>query len=431
MSRNPALLGVLGFLSFAVPLSGLGQQEAVEGIAASPRLSDLARRVADGEPEAEARFWTRAAGEGTPVVETLRDAPGHSLVSFVFRGDPETRAVRLESNLNALLIDGIETDLSSLGSLRRIPGSDVWYRSFRLRNDLRVPYRFEVIRGDSTPHRVLDPSNPVVWEPEESSLAASVLELPGAPPQPWRASSSEEGDWDEWEFEGGPDAGRTVYIYKPLGWDVERPDPYPVLVGLGAYGHGIGMRVDRIVDHLVWNGRLAPLVVALADLEPGSEETRYEATAEFVVERFLPWLRDRYGVTTDPRDVVVSGTSRRGMVASLVAARRPDAVGNVLSLSGSFYWRPPGEVEYGWVPRLYATTERRPIRFFVAAGELETVVTPRNAGHYLVGTNRHFRDVLASAGYRLAYREFNGVHSELNWQDWLAEGLVHLLGPAP
>lgn len=80
------------------------------------------------------------------------------------------------------------------------------------------------------------------------------------------------------------------------------------------------------------------------------------------------------------------------------------------------------------MPRRYAFTGRRPIRFYLAAGELETFVTPGNHGHYLVGTNRHMRDVLVARGYDLEYVEFNGVHSELNWQDWLAAGLEHFLG---
>jgi enterochelin esterase-like enzyme len=36
--------------------------------------------------------------------------------------------------------------------------------------------------------------------------------------------------------------------------------------------------------------------------------------------------------------------------------------------------------------------------------------------------------VLHARGYDLIYVEFNGVHSALKWQDWMADGLGHLLG---
>ncbi|MFW6085284.1 MAG: alpha/beta hydrolase, partial [Gemmatimonadota bacterium] len=255
-------------------------------------------------------------------------------------------------------------------------------------------------------------------------------ELPDAPPQPWRNPSGEEGDGD-WDELTDEETGRSVYVYKPLEWDAERTEPYPLLVGLGAFGHGIGMRVDRMLDELIGAGRLPPMLVALVDLTRDDEATNYRATADFILDELLPYLGERYGATTDARRIVVSGTSRRGMVAALLALDHPDIFGNVLSLSGSYYWRPADVEAFEWVPMRYAFEERRPVRFYVAAGELETFVSPGNRGHYLLATNRHMRDVLVARDYDLEYVEFNGVHSELNWQDWLAAGLVHLLGERP
>jgi enterochelin esterase family protein len=422
---TPLLLSIL----LTVPAASAGAQQApVDGAVAVPAIRDLTASVAHGNTGAEASFWGEVGETGTPLVQAAEQV-GYSIVTFVYRADSSVDAVRLDSNLNALLIEGIVQDFDSLGAMNRVPGANVWYLSFRLRNDVRVPYRFEVGRGDSTATE-LDPSNPTVFEPDQRSLAASVLELPGAPVRPWRTyAESDQGHWDEWKFDEGPDAGRTVYIYKPPSWRVDRAEPYPVLVGLGAYAHGIGMRVDRVVDQLTEAGRLAPTVVALADLEAGADTTAYRSTTAFVADRFLPWLAGRYHTSVDPERVVLSGTSRRGMVAALVAYRRPESVGKVISLSGSYYWRPAGAPEYEWVPRLYAESPRRAVRLYVAAGELETVVTPGNAGHYMVATNRHFRDVLSAAGYRFTYREFNGVHSELDWQRELANGLVQLIGP--
>lgn len=426
MKRHTVLSSVLMLAISWSPATG--QQASVDGVVASPAIRSLQTAVDSGETGRVRVFWASAEEAMTPLVEPA-DVPGHSIVTFVFRGDRNAEAVRLVSNLNALLIDGVAPDLGALGAMTRLPGTDVWYRSFRLRNDVRVPYRFEVTRGDSSVTE-LDPLNPTVWEPEQNGLAASLFELPGAPAQPWRAyAESDEGDWDSWQFDEGPDAGRTVYIYKPRSWSAERSESYPVLVGLGAFGHGVGMRVDRMLDHLIEAGRLAPMVVALADIDSEAEATRYESTTAFVAERLLPLLAERYNASLDPEHVAISGTSRRGMVAALVAHRRPDAVGNVISLSGSYYWRPADHPEYEWVPRLYAESAPRPVELYVTAGELETVVSRGNAGHYMVATNRHFRDVLSAAGYRFIYREFNGVHSELNWQDGLADGLVRLLGP--
>ncbi|NIQ52973.1 MAG: enterochelin esterase, partial [Gammaproteobacteria bacterium] len=47
------------------------------------------------------------------------------------------------------------------------------------------------------------------------------------------------------------------------------------------------------------------------------------------------------------------------MVSTIVALQRPDAIGNVLSMSGSFYWKPADDPEYEWVPTRIATSPPR------------------------------------------------------------------------
>ncbi|NIQ52972.1 MAG: DUF3327 domain-containing protein, partial [Gammaproteobacteria bacterium] len=163
-------------------------------------------------------------------------------VTFVYRGDAETERVRLESNINALSIDGITVDFESLGMMERLADTDVWHIAYEVGNDLRVPYSFQVFEPGSEPETVLDPYNEKVWEPEVAALRASIVELAGAPAQPWRRRTAEAGDWDEVELGAGDDA-RTIWVYKPAAFDPRRPRPYPVLVGLGAFGIGVGMRV--------------------------------------------------------------------------------------------------------------------------------------------------------------------------------------------
>ncbi len=403
------------------------QQEPVDGVSASPVLAAWAPRLAAGDSAAARDFWREVERAGTPLVSRDPNHADHSIVTFLARGGPDVERIRLATNLNILLADGVSESPDDVGWLERLEGSHVWYRSFRLRNDLRIPYRIAVHERGEEEAADFDPLNPQVWEPGVDALRASILELPEAPPQPWRDPSGEEGegDWDELTADDG--SGRSVYVYKPSSWDPQREEPYPALIGLGAFGHGIGMRVDRMVDFLIDAGRLPPMVVLLVDLTGEDETTRYESVASFLVDELLPYAWERYAVTDDPRKLVVSGTSRRGMVASLLGLEHPRLFGNVLSLSGSYYWAPDGQA-LEWVPRRYAEADRRPVRFYIAAGELESWVTPTNRGHYLLATNRHMRDVLVARQYPLRYVEFNGVHSELNWQDWLADGLVTLLG---
>lgn len=57
---------------------------------------------------------------------------------------------------------------------------------------------------------------------------------------------------------------------------------------------------------------------------------------------------------------------------------------------------------------------------------METGISDTNRGHYLLGTNRHMRDILAARGYDFTYVEFPGAHTEVNWEDQFAAGLATL-----
>jgi enterochelin esterase family protein len=107
--------------------------------------------------------------------------------------------------------------------------------------------------------------------------------------------------------------------------------------------------------------------------------------------------------------------------ASFAGFTHPEVFGNVLSMSGSYWWNPQDDLEPEWLTRQFARSPKRPVRLFVAIGLME--MKDRQ-----LATNRHFRDILIAKGYSVEYREFNGAHSYLNWRGSLADGLLYLFG---
>ena len=106
---------------------------------------------------------------------------------------------------------------------------------------------------------------------------------------------------------------------------------------------------------------------------------------------------------------------------------RPDAFGNVLSQSGSYWWnRKYGSREEGddfadaeWLTARIGRMERVGVRFYVEVGRMEF--------EGQLDTNRRFRDALLGKGYSVGYREFNGNHSYVNWRGSFGSGLLALL----
>ncbi|HKO62417.1 MAG TPA: enterochelin esterase domain-containing protein, partial [Pyrinomonadaceae bacterium] len=156
----------------------------------SPQITKLAERVRAGNKRAVEEFWTKVAMSGTPLIEPVQSDRDHHLVTFLWRAKSPVS--------NVLLISGLSNSSYSKTVLQdnlltRLPGTDVWYRTYRVRSDARFTYRFSVNDSlvpseeekDSAKRASgfqPDPLNPRhVSGPTSDSLA----ELPNAPPQEW------------------------------------------------------------------------------------------------------------------------------------------------------------------------------------------------------------------------------------------------------
>ena len=93
----------------------------------------------------------------------------------------------------------------------------------------------------------------------------------------------------------------------------------------------------------------------------------------------------------------------------------------MISLSGSFWWKPDGEKEGEWHTRLVTSTSTLPLRFYLEVGLMESYSMQ-------IAPNRHMRDALIAKGCGLRYAEFDGGHSFLTWSGGMATGLVFLMG---
>jgi enterochelin esterase-like enzyme len=391
---------------------------------ASLRLRQLALSMSS-DPQAVERFWQERAHDGGPLQEPASDQ-NQRLVTFVYRGNHDISSVRLESNVVPAVLRNDMQPLDQLGAMTRLDDSDIWYLTLPLPLGLRAPYTFVVSPGSSRGKASLDPLNPHAWARGIPGVEQSVLELPGAAARPWRAMRTVESKLEPLTSDGTGAARRPSYLFRGLG------APRALLVGLSEYTFRTAIPTTQILEYLAEEGEIVPTALVIAPQPTdGDERDRYESYVKFVAEQVIPEASEALRVEIPPERVVAAGTSRRGLVAAILADDYPQRVGTVLSMSGAFYWSPVGDAEPEWFTRRLAVSGRRSVRYWIAVGSLETVVTETNAGLYPVATNRHLRDVLTAKGYTLSYVEFQGVHHELNWETALADGLRGLLAPRP
>lgn len=424
----PAVL-LLGLLAHVHAAAQAAAGQAPE----SPRVLELKRDLGSGRAGVLEEFWRGVSREGAPLVEPIQGDERNLLVTFLWRGGAAEKFV-------AVFPVARVNPLPHL--FARLEGTDLWYRSYRLRRDARFEYLLsaqdslapfaarepagaggwlEDLRPDPlNPRRFVEP--PDEESPGASPYVSSVVELPGAPPQPFvgEREGVKRGRVELLRSGGEGKDGRRVWVYTPPGY---KPTgrPYRLLVLFDGRDYTRSIPTPTILDNMVADGRIPPTVAVMIDQKERMKELYLNPSfSDFVARELVPWVRARYHVTRTAREAVVGGVSLGGVAAAFTAMRHPEVFGNVLSQSGAFQYRHEDPAS---LIRSFVERARLPIRFYLEAGLMEVNETPS-----LLHENRHFRDVLEAKGYEVTYSEFNGRHDAVCWRGSLSQGLSALLG---
>jgi len=397
----------------------------------SPRLGALRKQIEAGDALALEQFRKDVATLGSPLLEPIQDNDRRLLVTFLWRAKQETR--------NVLIYPGVDGSMAR-NQMSRLLDTDVWYKTYLLPKDSRFSYAlspndslvpFEDVEEKDMAKRVatfgLDPLNK-----HPAGGGGSILELPGASAQPWivRQPDVPKGHLEDARIKSEILKNeRRAWVYTPPGY-IRDGKPYGLIVMFDGPMYTLLVPTPAILDNLLAQAKAPPMVAVILDNPtPTSRETEfacYEPYAEFIAKEMMQWVRAHYNVTTDPSRTVVGGASFGGLAAAFIGFRHPEIFGNVISESGSFWWKPGKENESEWLTRQFVTTRKLPVRFYLTVGEFERGPTP-GGGADMVTVNRHLRDILRARGYEVGYAECNGGHDFLNWRGMLPDALMTIL----
>jgi enterochelin esterase-like enzyme len=406
----------------------------------SSPIIKLQNDLEGGNASALAAFWQSVSEQGTPLIESLPDDSNHMLVTFVWRGNEYTQNLVIFGGLSHL--ESIEHH-----QMVRLLDTDLWYKTYKVWSDVRTTYQFSLndslIPLDQEPNvkaRVEsfqpDPLNPrqFIYARDEENPASidmtfSVLELEGAPAQPWinKREDVPSGQVDTHRLASSILGNeRRVFVYTPPGYTTEH-EPYGLLVIFDGLAYIRLVPTPTIMDNLLSEGKIPPLVVVLPDSLDQETRSRelpcYPPHVDYLRQELIPWVHEHYHVTSDPAHTIVAGSSYGGLAATFTALKAPDIFGNVLSQSGSFWWGQKHQEDPGpeWLSRQFAQSEKLPLHLYMDVGLLE-----RSSTQDMVGTNRRLRDVLRKKGYFMRYNEYAGGHDYICWRGSLSDGLIAL-----
>jgi enterochelin esterase-like enzyme len=432
----------LFFCGFSVARSAgntiatIPHNQASQEALASSRLAALQQELKTGNRAALENFWQEVTKQGTPLVEPIKGESRYVWLTFLWRAKEETKNVVIGSDL------GNWRDLSTL-QMTRLADTDLWYKTYRVRDDARFPYRLSVndslipfyseAREKQPTKFQPDPLNPRQYDFFKPTIY-SVVELPAAPSlalitRPPDVPKSQGGRIDRFHSTILNNDHR-VWVYTPPGYKREGK-PYNLLLLFDGSGYVSLIPAPVVLDNLLAKGLIPPTVAVLVDSGSGEARDR-ELTCnpqfvEFVTKEVLPWVRQNYNVTSEPSRTIVGGASFGGLAAAYVAMKHPEIFGNVLAQSGSFWWKPENDDEYEWLTRQFVASPKLPIRFYLQIGLLENLSTARLGSPTMLVASRHLRDVLQAKGYTVQLQEINGGHDFFNWQAALPDGLTALL----
>lgn len=432
-------------------------------LATSPTLAAVHQRLLERPQLAsqlQAQLWQQVTS--TPLLEADPTQEGKYLVTFLWRGAAHS----------VLLFVNRLTDEKNLADsyMRRLPGTDTWYLTYRMDGDWRASYCFlpaptaaqaPWLQGSQVRLRqaldggLPDPHNPVTCT-NRRGFVQSVVSLPLAPAWPlgeWpvfsddaaaggldagRLDASEDrdgtgelgagrGDADAGRLNAGrvdvvadlDTLGRQIWVYTPA--PISRTQSCPVLLVLDGEvwlkRHHLHLALAQLMDA----GLIAPAYIVFID--SGGTEQRWQELGESNFGRYLSgpllnWLKTHYAISPKPAERVVIGQSLGALTVLRTLVAYPQLIGAGISQSASL-WQ---DVLFNELNALDATqTPLAGTRAWIEVGSQEWILAPLQpkAVHQLRKAGMQVKDMV-----------YNGGHDYACWRINLASALMQLL-PGP
>jgi len=220
---------------------------------------------------------------------------------------------------------------------------------------------------------------------------------------------------------------RTVWVYVPQQYVPGTAAPFIVAQD----GYLYVNRLPRVLDNLIDQGRVPPLIAILVDSGGGDAQgsqrgLEYDTLSgrysEFIEAEVLPRVEAETGarLTTDPDGRATMGVSSGADCAFTMAWFHPERYRRVLSYSGTFVnqqsppdaQHPRGAWEYH--ASLIPHSDRRPLRIWMEVGERDLHADdPEETWHNWPLANRRMAAALAAKGYPYRFTlSLGGRHAD-------------------
>lgn len=393
-------------------------------------IMELEERIKLRNDEALQEFWIKMEHEGGPIIERIEDDDKNSLVTFVFKAEKDID--------NVVFVPKVGSVKFLENKMERLLETNVWYITCKVRNDVRFSYFFSPNdafdndlekRWDNLVQDIFN-NNAIVFEGDkgEKDIIMPYVVMPNAEEHFWvkERKDIQKGSLHELEFQSDKfKEGRRVRIYTPPTYN-HSSKPYGYLVLTDGDEYINILSAVQVLDNLIGDKKIPPIVTIFIDsTENRMEELKCNDTfGDVIVKELIPWVKNNYNISDKAEEAIIGGLSLGGLTAAYLGLKHSEVFGNVLSQSGSYWYKPEdykaNDADY-WMSNQFKAIDLLPLKFYLNIGILETK-------DRIVDTNINLRDTLISKGYKVDFEEFKSGHDYLCWGETLANGLISLIG---
>jgi enterochelin esterase family protein len=341
-----------------------------------------------------------AAKGGTPIIENQT-----RLVFFA--KDRDGRAPRIVGDFNAWAVTPQGYD-AAIGTPTRVEGTPWSYLESTSYTNARLEYVFFYDQ-----EAVPDPMNARTVQAFAGPRSEVRMPFWVAQPEVDELGAAPRGelvaDTVTSRFLGGP---RRVWFYLPPGYAGDPAALFPVLYVLDGSNYVGQMDVPRVLDHLIANKSIPPVIAVFS--EPADRQEEYSRNPRwraFVATELVPMVDQRFRTFSAPDQRVILGSSLAAYGAVDLAVEYPSLFGLCAAMA------PPAQTASLIENQPKARASVVSIKFFVMGGVYDSMIDGA----------RNLRTTLDNYSAAVTYLEVSEGHNTNTFRAHLDDALRALL----
>jgi len=393
----------------------------------SPYISHLLSLKGDTLADAISRFYVESKKNHLPLIEIDPLDKDYKYLTLIYQDSTKNKEISFD-------VFGIYED-NRLGNrkLRRLKNTYLYYRSYKVPNELCFSYRFNIkdtITGIT--YKSTDEHNTSrIPLGVVKNHTYSVIDL-NSEDNYWlnlNKKNKQQSKIDTIRYTNKVlQQRRDIYVYLPPMYNKNRAKAYPVIYLFDASIYLNRIELPNILDNMASEGKIEPIIAVMLDTYRKTRGIILPLNFDFkdeLINNIVPLIRKKYNTSTKATQNIIGGMSYGGLAACFVSFYHPNIFGKVLSQSGSL-WRglklkdiQANWIRQDWLIEKYLTDENKKIKLYLDWGLQE---------NWVLGSNRRMIRALEKKQYDYKFIEFNGWHDWSNSRKTFPQGLLYLLG---